>query len=206
MAVFGRRAGAVMKPPITFDPELMRQLQLLAQLDFTHRVAGIDLRAEAERIATNQYLRDWLQQSDDLVERLKGSRRLRKRRRRGILRNTMEPDLGLPFVTPPLDLYRTKDSPDPVVVPLLDELDYAVVSARLENGVHVPTKPELTFDEARGFARMRASVLYDLTSRRLVPGQTFRQRGDDEDSNLRELRFRSSEYAAWAAWVAGRKK
>jgi hypothetical protein len=191
-----------MRPPFDLDPELVRQIRLLAQLDFTHRVAGADLRNEAMRIATNPDLRDWLRQSDELVERLKGSVRLRKRRRRGILRNTIEPDLGLPSFMPPLDVNRTKDSPDPVIVPLLDELEWAVVSARLQNGIHVPTKPELTFDDARAFAGLRASVLYDLTQQRLVPGQIFRQRGDDGDSNIRELRFRSGEFAAWAESAA----
>jgi len=195
-----------MMPPFDSDGELIRQMQLLAQLDFTHRIAAADLRAEAERIARNAYLRDWLQQSDVLVNRLKGSARLRARRRRGVLRNTMEPDLGLPFLMPPLDIYRTKDSPDPVVVPLFDELEWTVISARLQNGVHVPIKPEITFDDARGLAGMRASVLYDLTQKREVPGQIFRQLDRTGDSNVRALRFRSSEFAAWAATVAGRLK
>jgi hypothetical protein len=190
-----------MTPPFDLDPELIRQMQMLAQLDFTHRIAGANLRTEAMRIATNPDLRDWLQHSDELAETLKGSVRLRKRRRRGILRNTMEPDLGLPFFMPPLDLNTTKDSPDPVIVPLLDELEWAVVSARLQNGIHVPTKPELTFDDARALAGLRASVLYDLSRQRVVPGQIFRQRGEDGDSNIQELRFRSSEFAAWAESV-----
>ena len=192
-----------MMPPFEFDPELLRQMQLLAQLDFTHRIAGADLREGAKRIATNAYLRDWLRQSDVLVWTLKGSARLRKRRRLGILRNTMEPDLGFPSFLPPLDIYRTKDSPDPVIGLLFDELEWAILSARLQNGIYVPTKPELTFDDARAFAGLRASVLYDLTQQRVVPGQIFRQRGDDGDSNIRELRFRSSEFAAWAASVTG---
>src|SRR6202012_889260 len=117
--------------------------------------AGADLREEAKRIATNGYLRDWLRQSDDLARTLRGSARLRKRRRLGILRNTMEPALGLSFFVPPLDLYRTKDSPDPVIGLLWDELEWSVTPARLRNGIHVPTKPELTFDEARAFAGLR---------------------------------------------------
>lgn len=194
-----------MMTPFELDPELHRQMQLLAQLDFTHRIAGADLREEAKRIVTNVYLRDWQRESDLLVWTLKGSARLRKRRRRGILRNTMEPDRGLPFFVPPLDLYRTKDSPDPVVGRLWDELEFAVIPARLQNGIYVPTKPELTFDDARAFAGLRASVLYDLTRERVVPGQIFRQRGEDGDSNIQELRFRSSEFAAWAESVTRRR-
>jgi hypothetical protein len=180
----------------------MREMQSLADLDFSNRRPSADLREEVERIVRSSHLRTWLRHSDDLVDRLKGSQRLRKRRRRGILRNTSMPDLGLPFFRPPIELYRTSDSPSPLVVALLDELEWIVVAGRTDQGQFMPLKSEITFDEARGIVGMRASVLYELTSRRLVPGQIIRQRGDDPDSNIRELRFASREFMLWASYVA----
>jgi hypothetical protein len=85
---------------------------------------------EAYRIVKDKPdLRRWLEESDRLAQELPGSRRLRRRRRLGILRWTEGPSLGLPYFEPLV--YPTPFAPEKRVLPLLDELDYVIIAGRV---------------------------------------------------------------------------
>ena len=73
-----------------------------------------------------------------------------------------------------------------------------VVAGRFEHGIWRPAKDEITFDEARAIAMMKAGTLYRLTSKGLVPGLIRRSLGPDSRSHLSELRFRAVDYMRWA--------
>ena len=174
--------------PFAFSPKFNRVLEALAELDRNNRRAGTDLRIEAYRT--------WLGDSDRLVDELSGSRRLRTRRRHGILRHTDGPELGLPFFEPLM--YPTSSAPEPRAKPLKDELEYLVVAGRNEEGRWRPVKDELTFDEARAIAMMKAGTLYRLTSKQLVPGLIRRQWTAESEVFTAELRFATLDYLKWA--------
>ena len=183
--------------PFAFSPKFNRVLEALGELDRSNRRAGADLRIEAYRAAENwPQLRTWLADSDRLVDELSGSRRLKARRRRGILRHTDGPDLGLPFFQPLM--YFTYAAPSPEAKPLKDELEYLVIAGRHEEGRWRPIKDELTFDEARAIAMMKAGTLYRLTSKQLVPGLIRRQLDAESEVFTAELRFATVEYMKWA--------
>lgn len=190
-----------MKTPFAFAATFTEEMRQLQELDFAYRLPGADLREDAYRIITSYALRRWIEQSDELAEKLRGQKRLRRRRRLGILRNNSYPDLGLPFFRPARELYVTADSPDPLILPAMDELDWIVLPGRIENNTFTPLKLELNFDEARALLGMRASSLYELTRQQVVPGQLVRQLGDNPDRNLRELRFNATELITWAVSI-----
>ena len=184
--------------PSQFSPLSSRALEQLAELDRHNRGAGADVRMEAYRIVKdNPDLRRWLEESDRLGQELPGSRRLRRRRRVGILRWTEGPSLGLPYFEPLV--YATPFAPEKRVLPLLDELDYVVISGRIEDGRWRPSKDELTFDEARAIAMMKSGTLYRLTWREgAVPGRIRRNLDNDRRSHTTELRFDTVEFMGWA--------
>ena len=175
-----------------------RAVEQLAELDRNNRRAGADLRMDAYRIVKDKPdLRRWLEESDRLAQELPGSRRLRRRRRLGILRWTEGPSLGLPYFEPLV--YPTPFAPEKRVLPLLDELDYVIIAGRIEDGRWRPSKDELTFDEARAIAMMKAGTLYRLTWREgAVPGCIRRRLDNDKRSHTTELRFDTVEFMGWA--------
>jgi hypothetical protein len=142
-------------------------------------------------------LGSWLEESDRLSRELPGSARLRRRRRLGILRWTEGPSLGLPYFEPLV--HPTPFAPEKRVLPLLDELDYMIIAGRIESGRWRPSKDELTFDEARAIAMMKAGTLYRLTGREAaVPGRIRRRVDNDRRSHTTELRFDTVEFMGWA--------
>lgn len=184
--------------PSQFSPLSSRALEQLAELDRNNRSAGADLRMEAYRIVKDQPdLRRWLEESDRLAQELRGSRRLRRRRRLGILRWTEGPLRGLPYFEPLV--YPTSFGPEYRVKPLMDELEYIIIPGRIEDGRWRPAKDELIFDEARAIAMMKAGTLYRLTCREgAVPGCIRRRLDNDKRSHTTELRFDTVEFMGWA--------
>jgi hypothetical protein len=61
----------------------------------------------------------------------------------------------------------------------------------------LPAKDEITFDEARAIAMMKAGTFYRLTSKRRVPGMIRRGFGPNSPSHTAELRFLSREFIQW---------
>ena len=185
-----------MSSRFTFSPSEQRALEKLAELDRKNRHEGADVRLEAYRITESlPRLRDWLERSDRLVEELPGAKRLRRRRRRGILRHLEGSLKGMPFFEPLL--CPTAFSPEPRTGYLRDELDVMVLPGRREGAVWLPAKDEITFDEARAIAMMKAGTLYRLTSKGRVPGMIRRGFGPNSDSHTAELRFFSRDYVRW---------
>jgi hypothetical protein len=189
-------SGTGVPPRFTFSPAEQRALEKLAELDRKKRHAGADLRLEAYRITEGlPRLRDWLEQSDRVVEELPGAKRLRRRRRRGILRHMDGSLRGMPYFEP---LFcPTTFSPEPRVGYLKDELEVIVLPGRREGAMWLPAKDEITFDEARAIAMMKAGTLYRLTSKRRVPGMIRRGFGSNSESHTAELRFSSRDYMQW---------
>jgi hypothetical protein len=183
-------------PRFTFSPPEQRALEKLEQLDRKNRYAGADVRLEAYRITEGlSQLRDWLEESDRLVDELTGKERLRRRRRRGILRHLDGSLKGMPYFEPML--CPTAFSPEPRLYYLQDELEAIVVAGRRENGVWLPAKDEITFDEARAIAMMKAGTFYRLTSKKRVPGMIRRGFGPHSESHAAQLRFLSREFMKW---------
>jgi hypothetical protein len=181
---------------LAFSPAERRALEALAELDRKNRRAGADVRFEAYRITEDlPRLRDWLEESDRLVDELPGAKRLRRRRRRGILRHTDGSLRGMPYFEPPM--YPTTFAPEPRLGYLRDEMEALVIPGRYENAVWRPAKDEITFDEARAIAMMKAGTLYRLTSKRRAPGLIRRGLGPDSESHTAELRFLSVDYMRW---------
>lgn len=179
-----------------FSPIERRALEALAELDRQNRRPSADVRIEAYRTAEGlPRLRQWLEESDRLVEELPGAKRLRRRRRRGILRHLEGSLRGMPYFEPPM--HPTPFAPEPRLGFLPDEMDTLVVGGRFEDGMWRPAKEEITFDEARALATMRAGTLYRLTSKRLVPGLIRRNLGPGSASHTGELRFLSRDYVRW---------
>jgi hypothetical protein len=177
-----------------------RALEVLADLDRRNRRAGADVRLEAYRITEGlPRLRQWLEESDRLVDELSGAKRLRYRRRRGILRHLEGSLRGMPYFEPLM--YPSTFAPEPRLKFLSDELDTLIVAGRSENGIWRPAKDEITFDEARALAMMKAGTLYRLTSKRLVPGLIRRGFGPDSRSHTGTLKFCSREYVRWGVVV-----
>jgi hypothetical protein len=170
-------------------------MEALAKLDWANLKAGADVRAEAYRI-TEEYppLQSLIKAGDELVEKLPGSKRLRKRRRLGIFRHLSGSLGAFPFFQPPV--YPTKSAPEPRIKYLRDELEYYVIPGFYEHGIWRPLKDELTFDDVRALAMMKAGTLYRLTSKHLVPGLISRELGDS-GSSTREVRFRTLELMRW---------
>jgi hypothetical protein len=179
-----------------------KAMEALAELDRRNRRAGADVQMEAYRITEGlPRLRHWLVESDRLVDELSGSKRLRRRRRRGILRQLDGLEEGRPFFDPPT--YPTTFGPEPRVYFLKDELDAIVIAGRYEKGRWRPAKDELTFDEARALAAMKSGTLYRLTWRKdkdAVPGR-IRPLDNDEHSHSMELRFDTVEFLGWSVVI-----
>ena len=183
-------------PRFTFSPAEQRALEKLAELDRKNRHTGVDVRVDAYGITEGlARLRDWLEKSDRLVEELPGAKRLRRRRRRGILRHLDGSLKGMPFFEPLL--CPTTFSPEPRVGYLKDELDTMVLPGRREGALWLPAKEEITFDEVRAIAMMKAGTLYRLTSKRRVPGMIRRGFGPNSESHTAELRFLSRDFMRW---------
>jgi hypothetical protein len=179
-----------------FSPAEKRALEVLAELDRKNRRAGADVRLEAYRITEGlPRLRHWLEESDRLVDELRGAKRLRRRRRRGILRHTEGSLRGMPYFEPAM--YPTTFAPKPRIGYLKDEMDTVVIAGRFENAIWRPAKDEITFDEARAIAMMKAGTLYRLTSKRRVPGMIRRCFGPNSEAHTAELRFFSVEFMRW---------
>jgi hypothetical protein len=179
-----------------FSPTEQRALEKLAELDRKNRHAGADVRVEAYRITEGlPRLRNWLEQSDLLVEELPGAKRLRRRRRRGIVRYLEGSLKGMPYFEPMV--FPTAFSPEPRIGYLKDELEVIVLVGRREGAMWVPAKDEITFDEARAIAMMKAGTLYRLTSKCRVPGMIRRGFGPNSESHTAELRFFSRDFMHW---------
>ncbi len=189
---------AMGQPNRNYFGDLLR-LEIIADSDHAF---GADLRDQAYGSITDPRMRLWLRQSDELVDKLRGPKRLKKRRRRGILRHLQGSDLGLPFFLPSLEPYCNRDAPDPRIYALRDELEYVVIPGKGAGNEWRPVKQELSFDEARAIVGMKASTLYSHTWRGKVPGQLCRPLGDDYDRNLHELRFKTEAFMNWAMDVS----
>lgn len=177
-----------------------RAMAALMGLDHENRRAGADVRLESYRITAElPPLRKWIEESDRLVLALRGAKRLRPRRRLGILRHTLGPMSGLPYFDPPM--YATKFAPEPRAKPLWDEVELIVIPGRFENGVWRPAKDELTSDEARAIAMMRSGTFYRHTSKRRVPGIISRRLSGRAGSHTSELRFDTVEFMSWRVVV-----
>src|SRR5688500_10524737 len=177
-----------------------RALEALADVDWMNRRAGADVRLETYRLTEGlPRLRYWLEESDRLMDELPGAKRLRRRRRRGILRHIEGSLRGMPYFEPPV--HATVFAPVPRIGYLRDEMETLVIPGRFEDGAWRPAKDEITSDEARAIAMMKAGTLYRLTSKRLVPGLIVRSFGGDSQSHTAELRFLSREYMRWSAVV-----
>jgi hypothetical protein len=188
--------GGIQPYLLAFSSAERRALEALAELDRRNRRAGADVRLEAYRITEGlPRLRQWLEESDRLVDDLPGAKRLCLRRRRGILRHLEGSLRGMPYFEPPM--YPSTFAPEPRLAFLLDEMDSVVVAGRFEDRIWRPAKDEITFDEARALAMMRAGTLYRLTSKRLVPGLIRRGLGPDSRSHTGALRFASREFVRW---------
>jgi hypothetical protein len=188
--------GNGVSPRFTFSPAEQRTLERLAELDRKNRHSGADVREKAYAITDGlPRLRDWLEQSDRLVDVLPGAKRLRRRRRRGILRHLDGSLQGMPFFEPLL--CPTAFSPEPRIGYLKDELEAIVLPGRREGATWLPAKEEITFDEARAIAMMKTGTLYRLTSKGRVPGMIRRAFGPNSESHTAELRFSSREYMQW---------
>jgi hypothetical protein len=183
---------------LTQDATFIAQFAALRELALLNRAPGADVRETAYALTTHPFLRRWLELSDALVDELDGSRRLKVRRRKGVLRHVDGPLRGLPFFEPPAVLYASQRSPEPRVFPLWDELEWLVLVGHADEFGWRPTKHTLNFDEARAWAEMKAATLYLHTAKRDIPGQTWRSLGSDPDANLRELRFDVEAFRRWA--------
>jgi hypothetical protein len=191
--------------PPRFTPPEQRALEALADLDRRNRHDGADVRTEAYRITEGlPRLRRWLEQSDRLVDELPGAKRLRGRRRRGILRHTEGSLKGMPYFEPPL--LPTAFSPEPRVGHLKDELEAIVLPGRRKGGLWLPAKEEITFEEARAIAMMKAGTLYRLTSKGGLPGMIRRAFGPNSEAHTTELRFRSDAFMGWGVVLAAAVK
>ena len=102
---------------------------------------------------------------------------------------------GMPFFDPPM--YPTKFAPEPRLRFLKDELETVVLGGYFEDGIWRPSKDEITFDELRALADMKAGTLYRLTCKRLVLGLIRRGFGDS-GAHTAELRFLTIEVMRWA--------
>jgi hypothetical protein len=197
-------SGDIRSSPVAFSPAEKRALEALAELDRRNRHAGADLRMEAYRITEGlPRLRAWLAESDRLVDERPGSKRLRSRRRRGILRETEGLERGRPYFDPPM--YPTTDAPEPRTYFLKDELEAIVIAGRIEGGRWRPARDELMFDELRALAGMKAGTLYRRTWRKktdkdAVPGRIWRE-DQDERSHAMDLRFDTMEALGWIVIV-----
>ena len=181
---------------VAFSLAEQRSLHALAELDWKNRRASADMRFEAYRLTEGlPRLRHWLEESDRLVDELSGAKRLRRRRRRGILRHTEGPLRGMPLFEPPL--HATAYAPEPRIGYLKDEMEALVIPGRFEDAIWRPARDEITFDEARAIAMMKAGTLYRLTSKRRVPGLIVRSLAPDSESHTAELRFLSRDYMRW---------
>lgn len=184
---------------LTHDEVFASQFSALQQLTLTKREAGADMRSVADVIATHPFLKRWLERSDALVDELGGSKRLKARRRRGVLRHLDGPLRGVPFVQPPLNIYRSSDSPEPRAFALWDELEWLVIPGRFDDLGWRPTKDEINFDEARAWLGVKAATLYYHTWKRDIPGQKWRSARQNPDRSLREIRFDTESFHGWAA-------
>jgi hypothetical protein len=174
-----------------------RAMAALMRLDHENQRAGANVQMESYRITAElPSLRKRIEESDRLVSQLGGAKRLRPRRRLGILRHTLGPLCGLPYFDPPM--YATKFAPEPRSKPLWDELELIVIPGRAENGVWRPAKDELTFDEARAIAMMKAGTFYRHTSKKgRVPGIIHRRLDEESTSHTSGLRFDTVEFMTW---------
>jgi hypothetical protein len=188
-------SGAV-RLSFAFSPAEKRALEALAELDRKNRRAGADVRIEAYRIAEGlPRLRCWLEESDRLVDELRGAKRLKRRRRRGMLRHTEGSLRGMPYFEPAM--YPTKFGPEPRIFHLKDEMEALVIAGRFELGLWRPAKDEITFEEARAIAMMKAGTLYRLTWKGQVPGMIRRGLGPNSESHTAELRFLTVKFMRW---------
>ncbi len=173
-----------------------RAMAALMRLDHENRRARANVRIESYRITAElPSLRRWIEESDRIVSELRGAKRLRPRRRSGILRHTLGPMRGLPYFDPPM--YATKFAPEPRSKPLWDELELIVIPGRIDDGAWRPAKDELMSDEARALAMMRAGTFYRHTSKKRVPGMICRRLDDQAASHTSELRFDTVEFMTW---------
>lgn len=180
--------------------EYDRIMAVLREIDRKHRHPGADMRFETYRLGEGRaWLRDLLDESDRAVAELRGSERLRACRRWGTPRHAGDVDRllrGAPYFEPSLAFHRTESSPEPRIFFLIEELEYLVIGGRPDDELRWrPSRDELTFDEARAIAQMRAGTLYRHTSKGNVPGLIRRHLTDL--SHTTELRFLTDEFMRW---------
>ena len=84
------------------DPLFWRELDLVRRTEQRFRTRGIDVRTHLDFDITHRALREWLEESDKLVDHKPGRSDLRRQRRRGILRIVEGKELGMPLDVPPL--------------------------------------------------------------------------------------------------------
>jgi len=108
------------------DPLFWRELDLVRRTEQRFRTRGIDVRTHLHFDITHRILREWLEESDRLVDHKPGRSDLRRHRRRGILRIVEGKDLGMPLDVPPLAATPATPWRDAQwrTLPLRDELEW----------------------------------------------------------------------------------
>jgi hypothetical protein len=84
------------------DGVFQRELGHLRDVEQRHRTRGIDIRDHLDFNITYRALKEWMDRSDDLVEKKPGRSDLRRQRRRGVLRLLDGEDEGMPLDLPPI--------------------------------------------------------------------------------------------------------
>jgi hypothetical protein len=146
------------------DERFLEQVAALRKLEATLLQPGVDLTARWREIVSHPELLEWLRQSDQVADAIKGRRDLVKKRRRGILRWLEGPDTGMPFHFPvtfvapesvldrELRLFRLRDELEYVVIPFFRSV------APLAPGPR-PVRDTLTHQMVRAVLDWKASHL-----------------------------------------------
>ncbi len=168
------------------DVEAMRQFELMKRLTLEHPEVH-DLRTLDCSWLTHSELLRLRELSDELARKLTGM--FKERRQLGTFRIQAEPYLGFLMFRPALAQYRTPDAPEPRLKPLFDELKWIVIEGRLdEKGLWIPARDELTSDEARAIAEMRAATFYAKSD--MIPGRIYME-------GVEKLTFSTKEFMQW---------
>lgn len=201
------------------DPLFSAQLAVVREIEGMHVSAGSNLISLWQEI-THPSLLDWLIQSDEVADSIKGRRDLVKRRRRGILRWLEGPDRGMPFHLPSqfvpsaasgdreLRLFRLRDELEYIAVPFTRCVDRFAPGPR-------PIRDTLTHPLVRAILDWKASHLdaWLSTYPHLIGGRIYhpippdarealdarapRRRVTQPRQYLTEVRFDTARFMAW---------
>jgi hypothetical protein len=84
------------------DSHFQRELAHLRDVEQRHRTRGIDVRQHLDFDITHRALKEWMDRSDEIVEKKPGRSDLRRQRRRGVLRLLDGEEQGMPLDLPPV--------------------------------------------------------------------------------------------------------